>query len=243
VTPCTTADADRCRRFKVPVAERAGPAQWTLRRTAEGQLELHSPAAAPALCVALDLRSGPLARRLHTARRDQPLPRALGLHRRQQGPTVFDATAGLGRDALLLARLGCRVTACERVPALAMMLDDAAARAGLGPLLQVVGADATVALGDGPAQAFDVVYLDPMFPEPGRAQVKKEMQVCRLLAGPPEDMALLLHRAFAAARERVVIKRHPHEQPLTGTPSFTVAGERVRFDVHLRAVRRDTPDP
>ena len=80
----------------------------------------------------------------------------------------------------------------------------------------------------------DVVLLDPMFPTQGRAQVKKEMQVCRLLAGQPGSQDVLVHRAFVAARERVVVKRHPHEQPLAGAPSFSIDGERVRFDVYLK---------
>ena len=31
-------------------------------------------------------------------------------------PSVLDATAGLGRDALMMAALGCRVTMLERAP-------------------------------------------------------------------------------------------------------------------------------
>ncbi|MGE3172409.1 MAG: class I SAM-dependent methyltransferase [Planctomycetota bacterium] len=230
--PPEAADAARCARLGLVVAT-ADATTWTLRRTETGALELRAPAAAGALRLSLDARSGPLARRLAQARRDQPLPRALGMHRRAEPPHVFDATAGLGRDALLLARLGCRITACERVPVLAVLLDDLVLRAGCADRVQVLGGDAAATLAALPAAAVDAVYLDPMFPQHGRAQVKQDMQVCRLLAGPPDDPTALVRAAFAAARERVVVKRHPHEAPLCGEPSFRVPGERVRFDVYL----------
>jgi hypothetical protein len=104
-------------------------------------------------------------------------------------------------------------------------------------------ADAEAVLAEAGEGSFDVVYLDPMFPAAGRAQVKKEMQACRMLAGPPGSTQTLLHRARRAARDRVVVKRHPHEAPLAGAPSFTVAGERVRFDVYLTAAAPDTSAP
>ena len=232
--PASAADLERCQRLGLGAVATPGPEQWTVRRTADQLLELRAPDSDGGLTVQLDLRHGPLARRLRTARTDQPLPRAVGLHRRTAPLTVVDATAGLGRDALLLAQLGCTVDACERIPALAILIDDAAERAGLTARLRVHGADAEAWLADRGPACVDVVYLDPMYPAHGSAQVKKEIQVCRLLAGAPESAAVLRHRAFAAARDRVVVKRHPHELPLGGPPSFAVTGERVRFDVYLK---------
>ena len=44
-------------------------------------------------------------------------------------PRVLDATAGLGRDAFVLARLGCTLTLIERQPLIAALLEDALQRA------------------------------------------------------------------------------------------------------------------
>jgi 16S rRNA (guanine1516-N2)-methyltransferase len=74
-----------------------------------------------------------------------------------------------------------------------------------------------------------------MFAAGGKAQVKKDMQVCRLLAGAPEDPAPLLAAARATATDRVVVKRHHGEAPIAPDVAFTVPGERVRFDVYLAA--------
>jgi 16S rRNA (guanine1516-N2)-methyltransferase len=183
------------------------------------------------LRLEIDLEGGPLAQRLRTASRRQPLPRAVGLHKRTG--TVVDATAGTGRDALVLAWLGARVTAVERIPVLAAMLWDAVRHSPLAGRLDVrVGESAAYLQGLG--ERPDVVCLDPMFAEAGNAQVKKDTQVLRLLSGPPDDIPALFQAAMAAARERVVVKRHPDHAPIGGTPSFTVAAARVRFDVYLK---------
>ena len=43
------------------------------------------------------------------------LGRAVGL-KADRKPLIWDATGGLGRDAFVLADLGCEVTLCERMP-------------------------------------------------------------------------------------------------------------------------------
>lgn len=135
---------------------------------------------------------------------------------------------------MVLAVLGCSVTALERVPGLALIAALLAADAGLTDRLTVLRAEATGWLdGLAPDRWPEVVYLDPMFGEQGRAQVKKEAQVCRALAGPPTGLSELLAAARRVARDRVVVKRHPHHAPLAAGASFTVRSERVRFDVYL----------
>ena len=81
------------------------------------------------------------------------IARAVGLKPGRPAPRVVDATAGLGRDAFLLAVLGCQVTALERCAALHQALESAlglaladpeaaAALGGFGGLrrrLEVVG--------------------------------------------------------------------------------------------------------
>jgi 16S rRNA (guanine1516-N2)-methyltransferase len=177
-----------------------------------------------------------LGQRLLGARRDDPLPRACGLHRRPTPPRVVDATAGLGRDSLVLAHLGCRVDALEREPALAFVTHLLAAACGVRDRLTVHRTDAIAWLGAlAEAERPDVVYLDPMFEEHGSAQVKRDMQICRLLAGPAEAPEPLLAAARAAARERVVVKRHHGAAELAPGVSFAVPGERIRFDVYLAA--------
>ena len=102
--------------------------------------------------------------------RRQLIARAVGL---RHGPvTVVDATAGLARDSLLLAALGCNVIAVERCAVLGSLIRDGLQRAALdgAPGIQAVldritliVDDARNVLGEmaGPGSP-DVVYLDPM---------------------------------------------------------------------------------
>lgn len=175
--------------------------------------------------------------------RGQAIARAVGLSRGGPSPTVVDATAGLGRDAFLLALLGCPVTALERCAAVHRALADALRRAeadpataaALGGRLRLVHGDArawlaALAPGERPA----VVLVDPMHPERGKsALVKQEMRILRGLVGDDPDAAELLAVARAAATRRVVVKRPLHAAPLAPGPSHTLRGRSTRFDVYL----------
>lgn len=182
-------------------------------------------------------------RRVSQAR--EPLARAVGIKQRLRAPAVIDATGGLGRDAYVLANLGCRVILLERAPVLAALLRDglarAAAAAHVAPVIariEFVEAEAAAYLAALPAAARpDVVYLDPMYPERGKsALVKKEMRYLRGLVGDDLDAPALLAAALRAARLRVVVKRPRLAPALAGpAPSTTLPGSTTRFDIYLTA--------
>ena len=56
------------------------------------------------------------------------LAKAVGL-KKGACPDVIDCTAGLGRDAFVLASLGCRVVMLERVTVVHALLNDGLAQA------------------------------------------------------------------------------------------------------------------
>jgi 16S rRNA (guanine1516-N2)-methyltransferase len=227
-------DLANAARFRIRVAPRRDEQAWQLVRSATGVMELCSPSGPNELRLDLDLMSGPLARRLRTTRNSDPLPRACGLVRTREPLTIVDAMAGLCRDAMVLASLGCSVTAIERVPALAFLAHDVIETSPLAARLTVHAGDAESWLAQrSSGTSPHVVYLDPMFADAGRAQVKKDMQVCRALAGPEHDTAALLPAARALATQRVVVKRRHDLPPLAAGVAFSVDGERVRFDVYL----------
>lgn len=175
--------------------------------------------------------------------RGQPLARAVGL-KGGANPGVIDATAGMGRDAFVLACLGCRVTMIERSPVIAALLGDALERAArheetsaiASEQLRLVHADAREYLEHLPEQNRpDVVYLDPMYPEAGKSSLpKKEMQAFRqLLSGDPDSDALL-PAALGCARQRVVVKRPVAAPPLGGqAATMEIRGKKHRYDVYV----------
>jgi 16S rRNA (guanine1516-N2)-methyltransferase len=211
------------------------PFSFSLQRR-DGRLELvagHHPGYG-AICA--DWNSADVQRRVRAGRR-QLLARAVGLHP-ERDLAVLDATAGLGRDGFTLAALGARVTLAERHPTVAALLEDARQRAlrdgataGAAARTEIVHADARKLM-DPPAR-FDVVYLDPMYPERGKtALAKKELQLLRELTGGDADADALL--AAARAHRRIVVKRPRAAPPLAGrAPSLALAGTQARFDVYL----------
>jgi len=193
--------------------------------------------------VRCEFVQGPLGYRLrHGGGRGQLVAKALGVGRSREPLRVLEATGGLGRDAAVLAGLGCEVTLLERSPVIVALLEDGLARAARAPgmealveRLEWVEADARTWLARPDCPVFDVIHLDPMFPEPGkRAQVKKEMQFFRALVGEDGDAAELLPLALERARFRVAVKR-PRRAPWLGDrkPDQTLAGQSSRYDIYI----------
>ncbi len=174
--------------------------------------------------------------------RGQLIAKAVGLKKGLM-PSVVDVTAGLGRDAFLLASLGCQVVMVERSPVVAALLHDGMRRA-LGDAdarvivkqISLVIADSREWLGAlDEAHSPEVIYIDPMHPPRLKsAQVKKEMRLFQTLLGGDLDAPALLDRALQVAKKRVVVKQPRYTPPLEGTaPSLTMAGRSTRFDIYL----------
>lgn len=175
----------------------------------------------------------------------QDIAKAVGVSGAYQ-PTVLDATAGLGRDAFVLASLGCEVRAFERHPVVAALLADGLARAARDAETHAIIASISLAWQsslEGLAQACaaqqpDIIYLDPMFAHDHKqkALVKKEMAAFHGLVGQDEDADELLELALNNARCRVVVKRARKARPLANRPpSYSLVGKANRFDVYALA--------
>lgn len=186
-----------------------------------------------------------LHRRLHGGGRGQPIAKAIGLKAGNIVPSVMDCTAGLARDAFVLASLGCTVQLCERSPVVHLLLQDGLLRAGrsadadvqkIAARMALHACDAiTVLEGFQSSDKPDVIYLDPMFPERRKksAAVKKDMAAFHALVGADDDADALLPLALQHARCRVVVKR-PRHAPHLGNqkPGLILEGESTRFDVY-----------
>ena len=172
--------------------------------------------------------------------RGQALPKAAGFTKGQT-PSVVDATAGLGRDAFLLASLGAEVTLIERSKEMHALLNDGLLRAAAAgaPFSDIV-ARMTLVHGDArellPNYTPDVVLVDPMHPPRGNsALVKKEMRQLRELVGADPDSFELMQAALAAATKRVVLKWPLRADAMAGlkAPSHQILGKSTRYDVFM----------
>ncbi|MBB5346609.1 class I SAM-dependent methyltransferase [Desulfoprunum benzoelyticum] len=221
----------------------AAPQLVYTERGLELRLRLGGPDTVGASVLHIDFSGGRSGyRHARNCTIKQPLARAIGI-RPGVRPTVFDATAGMGADAFVLACLGCRVTMNERSPVVGALLADAIERAMQAPEIAAIFCDRIdLIVGDARSTLQtlsdppETIYLDPMYPHgPNSALNSKEMRMIRAIVGDDVDGPELLAQALLTAAQRVVVKR-PKGAPLLHQrpPSHQVLMKNSRFDVYLR---------
>ncbi|WP_296404802.1 class I SAM-dependent methyltransferase [Psychrobacter sp.] len=178
---------------------------------------------------------------------------------------VLDATAGFGHDSLILASTGAKVTMLERNPLMALLLMYEQYQMYQLPNWQKLMARLQIVCGDSAeymathyeasqtalTSAFNVIYLDPMFPEnsyqstaTGKgAKVGKHMQALHHIAIPPDNKEeknlLELSMSNVVEGGRVVVKR-PASAPLFANcePDESWHNDVVRFDGYFNKALR-----
>lgn len=194
--------------------------------------------------IYVDFVEGALAhRQRYGGGRGQAIARAVGL-KKGNTPTVLDITAGLARDAYILACLGCRVTLVEQSPVLYTLIEDGIHRGLDNPatsdilrnFMNLVNADSVLYMEHMDMQTRpEVIYIDPMYPERKKAAlVKKDMQILQRLLGKDENAPQLLKTALESATGRVVVKRPVNAAPIDDTePNTSISSRKTRYDVYL----------
>ena len=153
---------------------------------------------------------------------------------------IVDATAGLGRESVLMASAGAFVSSFECQPLLYCMLQDAWNRCtdlDIKQRLQFYwgrAQDHFSVLAQ--EHSLDVIYLDPMFPKrTKKAAVKREAMVLQSLSriSSIEEEHDLLERALDYAQYRVVVKRPLKAPPLAQrNPTASLKGKMIRYDLY-----------
>lgn len=205
------------------------------------QLELQKTDEPKLGAISVNFVSGTMAhRRQFGGGRGEAIAKAVGV-KGDYLPSVIDATAGLGRDAFVLASIGCHVTMFERHPVVAALLEDGLLRAYQDPTigswlvqrLQLIYNSSITGL-NSLHEKPDVVYLDPMFPHRSKsALVKKEMRIFQQLVGSDMDADSLLVPARQLAKKRVVVKRPDYAPFLANQkPIANIKTKNHRFDIY-----------
>jgi 16S rRNA (guanine1516-N2)-methyltransferase len=154
---------------------------------------------------------------------------------------VWDATLGLGEDAIFLATLGFKVRASERNPMLFELLRAAFNLADMArgydevlKRIEIFPGDSIELLKAMPeAKRPQVVYMDPMFPEKKKSALpRKEMRLFRELVGEDPDSNELFKIAMSVAKERVVVKRPLRAPEIATGVIHRFEGQTVRYDIY-----------
>ena len=180
--------------------------------------------------------------------KNQAIAKAVGLNKGVT-PSVMDATAGMGKDAFVLASLGCTVTLVERQKPIYALLVDGFRRAKesehlpwFDERMSLLHNSSQQAMENAinQQQSYDVVYLDPMFPHREKsAAVKKDMALFQTFVGTDDDADELLPLAQQIATKRVVVKRPDYAPFLREqTPSTQIKTKKNRFDVYVKAAMK-----
>lgn len=185
--------------------------------------------------LSIDFLAGQLAYRQKQSLHKEAIIKAIGV-KGDYRPTVIDTTAGLGRDAFIMASMGCQVTLIERQPIIAALLQDGLTRLLREQALamQLVQTEALTFL-ESLLTPPDVIYLDPMFPPRNKsALVKKDMQILqRLTEQQAENNIPLFEMALQCARKRIVVKRPDYAPPLANKAAdFMIKTTHHRFDIY-----------
>ncbi len=246
--------ADLAEELGLPLSDLADPTFRLLLVYTEKRLELRQTGAGSPGPVYADFLAGKADyRRRHGSSKDEELIRAV-TSKRHQRPKVLDATAGLGRDAFVLASHGCEVTMLERRPIIAALLADGLQRAArnqdteqIAERMKLLSGDSLEIMRELSGDSLEimrelsdderpeVIYLDPMYPHRRKsALIKKEMRVMRMLAGDDDDSGELLEISLKTATRRVVVKRPSFAPPLADRkPGLVCKTKNNRFDVYF----------
>jgi len=220
---------------------RLEPMKYCLQKTDKHWqlIDQDEPDIAP---VFIDFVSGKTAyRRKYGHAGGEAIGKAIGIKKGNR-PNVVDATAGWGRDAFVLATLGCRVHMIERSKVIATLLEDGLRRAEqdekIGPLIKekisLTFGESHQELRNIPFEP-EVIYLDPMFPYKEKsALVKKEMRMLQEVVGQDDDADELLTVSLTIATKRVVVKRPTYADFLAKVkPQTSIKTKKHRFDIYL----------
>ena len=160
----------------------------------------------------------------------------------QENNLVFDLTAGLAKDSILIASSGYKVIMVEQNPFLVTVISYfIEVYQKLYPWvanMQVVYGNSLDFLSQYNDKLPVAIYLDPMFQHKKNALAKKDMQLIQMLNNAfnnvDVDNKKLFDLAYKYAQHKLVVKRDNKQQPLVISPlvSYTVSGKTVRYDVY-----------
>lgn len=198
--------------------------------------------------IFVDFNSNKLNYRLkHGGGKKQAIVRAVGL-KPNKPLNVIDATAGLGKDAFILASCGAKVFLIERNETIYELLKDGFNRAQNIPNLSPIISKMKLYKGNAielipklyKQISPDVIYLDPMFPKASNTALpKKELIALRNIVHDDLDENTLFDVAMAHAKLRVVVKRAKLSPFIQDTkPDHCLIGRANRFDIYIKKISK-----
>jgi 16S rRNA (guanine1516-N2)-methyltransferase len=185
----------------------------------------------------IDFLKGSMGWRLKRSDHEKLLKKTLG--KSSESLCIFDGTAGLLSDTLIFLALGHKVIACEQSKILFILLLDAIERAKdqlpfMGNL-KLLNANSTECFKD--YTNIDVIYLDPMYPEPKKnvlrsgniARIKEILQI-EMITDQGDD---IFYEFKEYDFKKIILKRPIKSELLDSKFNYQIKGKSTRFDVYI----------
>ena len=153
--------------------------------------------------------------------------------------SCIDLTAGFGKDALEISKaVNCKsLLLLEKEAWVFELLVDGIKNASNPKAIDLLKKFRTLNIDNleflgSQNSTFDLIYIDPMFLGVQKSKAKKHMQALRDLS-TSINQPTLLEKSIGFAKHRVVVKRHKNMEYLDDiTPSRSVEGKVVRYDIY-----------
>ena len=157
--------------------------------------------------------------------------------KKEKNGCILDLTAGLAKDAILIAKYGCNVIMLEQNPILATILYYAKLHNYIPNNCEVVFTNNINYIKQLPLDIqFDAIYLDPMFNQDKSAKAKKEMQIIQNIADTYIGNHDYLFNLAFNFTHKIIIKRSIKQPCLIDipNPTYVIKGNTIRYDIYVR---------
>ena len=186
----------------------------------------------------IDFLKGTLGWRLKRVNHERNLRKALGKTKKQL--SIFDSTAGLLTDTMIFLSLGHKVVAVEQSKIIYSLVKDAISRAKdkIPELKNLIFLnDNSLEVYKSMTKAFDVIYLDPMYPslnknnkKSGRLDNIKKILEIENFTDSGEN---LVKNFFDLEYKKIILKRPLKFRKNYSNINYQVLGKTTRFDIYL----------
>ena len=186
----------------------------------------------------VDFLKGAIGWRMKRVQHESSLKKALGKNLSQL--EIFDATGGFLNDSIIFLSLGHKVMAVEQSKIIFSLVNDAILRAEqYFPVLKNLKFinDNSIEVYKRENREFDVIYLDPMYPE-----IKKNNKKTINIEGIKKILKLenlwnkndeIIDAFFKNSYKKIILKRPLKAKKNYNNINYQVIGKTTRFDIYI----------
>ena len=185
----------------------------------------------------VDFLSGSMGWRLKRTEHETSLKKAIG--KNKEDITIFDGTAGLLSDTIIFLALGHKVVACEQSKIIFLLVQDAIerAKAELPFLENLLLLNGKSEIQYKETQNIDIVYLDPMYPEPSKNALRSgdisTISHILDLESINDDGDAIFFSIKDSNFKKIILKRPIKADIIDKNINYQVKGKSTRFDIYI----------